>query len=227
MAVVVDYEEADPDPASSFGDTPDLAAALSVQNDGLSWASNPYIEHGRGNAGTNCIGCHQHGGATVGIDYDGDGTLDPLDPDDLIDNERLFPSNGRIQVRSIFPSDYLWSTQRVDNLRQVIQSEVDHFDRVDADTPERRAQTVLALTAVAKDGVETFENNCTSCHGDDGTGSDIAPNLLNVVPTLSNVDLLLTLINGKDAMPSWAHFSDTELADLAAHLHTTYGALER
>ena len=26
------------------------------------WCSNPYIEHGRGNAATNCIGCHQHGG---------------------------------------------------------------------------------------------------------------------------------------------------------------------
>ena len=78
MAVVVDYTEEDRDAGRHYPEHPTLQAALRATPGPITWASNPYIEHGRGNARTNCIGCHQHGGARVAFDGDGDGVLDPL-----------------------------------------------------------------------------------------------------------------------------------------------------
>ena len=57
------YVERDPDPRGGFGGT--LGDALAAVHGGAgapTWCSNPYLELGPGNAATNCIGCHQHGG---------------------------------------------------------------------------------------------------------------------------------------------------------------------
>ncbi|NIS36800.1 MAG: hypothetical protein GWN73_40355, partial [Actinobacteria bacterium] len=67
-----------------------LASALRAAAGGPSWCSNPYIEHGRGNARTNCIGCHQHGGSEVFTDRDGDGALDRFVLEDVIADEMQF-----------------------------------------------------------------------------------------------------------------------------------------
>ncbi len=62
-------------------------AAIDRETQGDSWCSNPYIEVEPGNARSNCIGCHQHGGS------------------EATDVSR----HGRGKVRRNFPSDYLWS----------------------------------------------------------------------------------------------------------------------
>jgi len=222
MAVTVDYNEFDPDPASWFSEQPSLAQALDVVKGPLTWSSNPYIEHGRGNAQTNCIGCHQHGGSTVGFDIDADQVLDPFDLDAVIANESLFPNKGRGQMREIFPADYLWSMNRVDNLSQVLASEVQHFDFLDKTTHEERAALVTELSSDATSGEKTFNANCTTCHGSDGSGSGSAPSLFDRVPTLSDQKLVERLILGKSPMPSWAFFTDQELADLRAFLRQTF-----
>jgi mono/diheme cytochrome c family protein len=222
MAVTVDYVEFDTNTAAWFPEQPSLAAALEVTQDELSWSSNPYVEHGRGNARTNCIGCHQHGGSLVGYDVDGDQQLDPFDLDAVIESESLFPKNGRTQMRDIFPADYLWSTNRVDNLSQVIQSEVAFFDFLDKDTPEIRSLNVLALEADAGEGAKTFAENCTTCHGSDGTGSATAPSLYDRVPGFTDAKLVQRLILGKSPMPAWAYFSDQKLADLRSYLRMTF-----
>jgi len=224
MGVVVDYKEHDLYPAAGFEDTPTLAAALSTVKSDLSWLSNPYIEHGRGNAKTNCVGCHQHGGSVVGPDLNGDNTPDPFDLEMVIDNEFLYPSNGRSQIRSLFPSDYLWSTARVDNLRQVIRNEVELYDFAEKTLPEVRAAHVLQMMGNGADGEKLFDSNCTTCHGSNGQGLT-GPSLYERVPTLTDHALAQRLITGKPPtpMPSWSQLANQQLADLVNFLRTTFG----
>ena len=222
MAVAVHFRERDPDPGQWFDAHPSLAAALRVKHGDSTWASNPYIEHGRGNARTNCIGCHQHGGSTVAYDEDDDGTLDPLMPEDIISDGYRFPLNGRVQIRRTFPMDYLWSTQRVDNLRQVMLTEEAHFERVDRDPIEVRVELLMDTPGLAETGHEIFSNHCTSCHGVDGLGGAVGPPLGDRVPKLGEDELFGTLLQGMGAMPTWPHLADQELADLHTFLRDAF-----
>lgn len=132
MCAVTWFDEEDPALAERYAALPSLAAALSATAGEPSWCSNPYIEHGRGNARTNCIGCHQHGGSTVAHDLDGDGALDPLDLGRVIDDEVLFPDNGRREQRAVFPADYTYSFNRQDDLAHVLAQEIEFQDALDA-----------------------------------------------------------------------------------------------
>lgn len=226
MCVVVDYEEGAEDPGAGL-DTlyPSLAAALrATPTESASWCSNPYVEEGRGNARTNCIGCHQHGASAVGADLDGDGSPDPFSLEQVIDDERFYPSNGRTRQRDVFPSDYLWSATRVDNLFQVIRSEVDRADVTDSREIEQRAERVLTTTGDATSGAALFAANCARCHGADGTG-DFGPNLYDRVPMRDDETLVRRLLLGLGPMPAWdSVFSDQELADILAFLRGTFDA---
>ncbi|MGB0592215.1 MAG: cytochrome c [Myxococcota bacterium] len=227
MGVVVDYKEGDADPSARFPDQPSLAAALGATQGETTWLSNPYVEHGRGNARTNCIGCHQHGGSTLGPDLDGDGTPDALDIELIITNDVLYPQNGRTQQRTLFPTDYLWSTLRVDSLAQVIKTESGNFDFADAQLAADRVSQILALPRDHFQGAVEFDANCRACHGADGKGTSAAPDLYERVPTLSDEELITTLIYGRDGgMPAWGHFSDRQLADIYAHLRQTFVPVE-
>jgi mono/diheme cytochrome c family protein len=223
MGIVVDYKEGDSNPAQWFADLPSLADALTVVQNEQSWLSNPYIEHGRGNARTNCIGCHQHGGSTVGYDLDSDGIMDPFDLEMVIQNEGLFPANGRSEIRSVFPADYLWSTQRVDNISDIIVRGVENFGLQDQLELDIRAKAILSLNGFHSEGQKVFGNNCTTCHANDGKGSPSGPSLFERVPSLTDTVLVKTLLSGKDQMPSWAQLSDQELAHLRAFLQVEFG----
>ena len=113
MCVVTDYTEGDEDPVGRFRDKyPQLSAALAAVQAGKgqpTWCSNGYVERGRGNANTNCIGCHQHAGTGARTR-------------DIIDSE-AFPHNGRTQLRQNFPGDYAWSFDRGDNISRFIFAE--------------------------------------------------------------------------------------------------------
>src|SRR5690606_36972628 len=70
MCTASAFAEHDPQPGGGFDDDDhaSLAEALAAAYtgvDGPSWCSNPYLEEGHGNAGTNCVGCHQHGGTEL------------------------------------------------------------------------------------------------------------------------------------------------------------------
>jgi hypothetical protein len=122
MCVATGYLEGDPDPTGGFTGT--LGEALASVHGGLgtpTWCSNPYLEVGAGNADTNCIGCHQHGGRMQ------------LTPEEIISNEIEFPHHGRARVRNNFFTDYSWAVQggRGDDLASVIQAEIEYWDAND------------------------------------------------------------------------------------------------
>jgi hypothetical protein len=116
MCTVTAYLEGDADPrggfAGSLGDSLEAVTSTNMP----SWCSNPYLELGEGNAGTNCIGCHQHGGTTI----------TPLEILEL-------PHHGSTRVRNNFFTDYLWAIQggQGEDLSALVQAEVDYWDAND------------------------------------------------------------------------------------------------
>jgi len=118
MCTTVAFDERDPDPEGGYrADHPDLAAALAATWDGVgapSWCSNPYLERGIGNADSNCVGCHQHGGTK-------------LPPELILEGD----AHGRGLARNNFPADYTWSTDRGDELATMLRTEVLYWDAVE------------------------------------------------------------------------------------------------
>jgi hypothetical protein len=114
MCVVTAFDEGDPSADGGFGAThPSLAEALATVYAGEgspSWCSNPYIEEGHGNAGSNCIGCHQHGGTT-------------LESDAILG----LPQHGRTELRNNFPTDYSWTVTKGDLLGQLFADEEAYY----------------------------------------------------------------------------------------------------
>jgi hypothetical protein len=125
MCVSSSYLEGDPDPRG--GEPGSLGDAMAVVNGGVgtpSWCSNPYLEQGEGNAATNCIGCHQHGGTD-------------LLPAGILANE---PHHGTTRVRNNFFTDYLWAIKGGlgEDLSSIVKAEVDYWDATDP-SPSRQA----------------------------------------------------------------------------------------
>ena len=81
------------------------------------WCSNPYLELGAGNAATNCIGCHQHGGTA-------------LHAEAILATQ---PHYGTTRVRNNFFTDYPWAITggRGEDLSAIVQAEVDYWDAND------------------------------------------------------------------------------------------------
>lgn len=76
-------------------DFPSLSASLrEIQKalGGSQWCSNPFLEEGRGNMATNCIGCHQHAGSL-------------LSQEEILSDPHL----ARMKSRDLRPADYMWS----------------------------------------------------------------------------------------------------------------------
>lgn len=119
MCVSTQYLEGDPDPRGGFDGT--LGDALAAVNhrgtDAPTWCSNPYLELGPGNAATNCIGCHQHGGTD-------------LTAEKILSDE---PHFGVTRVRNNFFTDYLWAVKGGggEDLSALVQAEVDYWDASD------------------------------------------------------------------------------------------------
>ncbi len=119
MCTVTMFDEGDADPTGGFAETaPTLADALEAVHGGAgapTWCSNPYIELGEGNMGTNCIGCHQHGGTE-------------LLSETIIRDDETYPDFGRTQLRNNFPHDYSWAPEAGDELTLAFKAIVDFLD---------------------------------------------------------------------------------------------------
>lgn len=114
MCVATAYLEGDPDPRGGF--TGSLGDALAAVHGGVgapTWCSNPYIEAGPGNAATNCIGCHQHGGTAR--------TAESILADE--------PDFGTTRTRNNFFTDYMWAVKGGggDDLSGIVQGEIDYW----------------------------------------------------------------------------------------------------
>jgi len=112
MCAVSDFAERDPRRDGGYAGA--LGAAAAATHDQRSWCSNPFLEQGKGNARTNCVGCHQHGGSDVASD-------------DIVADPAQFPDHGRIQVRNNFPGDYVFATRTGDDLSRAFADIVTYW----------------------------------------------------------------------------------------------------
>ncbi len=126
MNVVTDFDEKDPDPRGGFEGT--LGDALEATHGPSTWCANPFLEKGDHNAGTNCIGCHQHAGDVASLPH-------------VLNDDATFPQTGRARVRQSFPADYSWafatpdSPDAKDRLARMIANRLRAYDRDDRATP--------------------------------------------------------------------------------------------
>ena len=227
LCVVVDYLENDSDPVGRFDDFPTLQAALAATEHkagGPTWCSNPYIEHGAGNARTNCIGCHQHAGTRFTADGE------RFDLEAVIDNASTaaanpYPANGRTRLRDRFATDYSWAFSRLDDLTELIRKEVEF--RGAQDERWLRINSVLSGEGDPAAGSLVFANanedeTCSDCHGESGEG-DIGPPLEGQFASKTEWALLNTILGGRGDMPAWGdRLSDQQLTDLFAWLRLEF-----
>jgi hypothetical protein len=118
MCVATSYVEGDADPRGGQpGTLGDALAAVHRGAGAPSWCSNPYLEEGAGNATTNCIGCHQHGGTA-------------LRSEQILADE---PHHGVTRTRNNFFTDYLWVIKGGggEDLSALVQAELDFWDAAD------------------------------------------------------------------------------------------------
>ncbi len=118
MCVATDYLEGDPDSRGGQGGS--LGDAIAAVHGGVgtpTWCTNPYLEMGTGNAATNCIGCHQHGGTE-------------LTPEAILSD---LPHHGTTRVRNNFFTDYSWAIKGGggEDLSAAVQAEIDYWDAND------------------------------------------------------------------------------------------------
>jgi mono/diheme cytochrome c family protein len=234
MCVVADYTEQDGEMSGRFSDMPTLQAALEATNSGVggpTWCSNPYIEHGAGNARTNCIGCHQHAGTRF-VEDGGKFDLDKIIGDAGLEvtDTNLFPANGRIQRRNKFASDYSWAFSRLDDLTTLIRKEVEfkgsqdprwvRVDDIVLDSQDPAVSDTIRGEEVFRKSSD--EESCTDCHGDQGQG-DFGPAYEQLFAQKTDWELLNTIIEGRGDMPAWGEIlTDAQMADLLAYLRGTF-----
>ena len=73
-------------------------------------------------------------------------------------------------------------------------------------------------------GQLTFERNCGTCHGGDGLGGEMGPNLAYRLPRLSDEQLSEVLVNGKPnkGMPGFPNLRGDEKTSLMTFLRTIH-----
>jgi alcohol dehydrogenase (cytochrome c) len=82
---------------------------------------------------------------------------------------------------------------------------------------------LLAPNLFAQDaGREVFVGRCTGCHGTDGNGGELGPNIAARVPTRTDQELTTVVRQGLIAsgMPAFANLSDVETGALVQFLRT-------
>lgn len=115
MCVSVDFDEKD-DGANDEAMDPSLREVLAATRafGPRSWCSNPYLEGGKHNAISNCIGCHQHGGT------DNNSIT-------LLEGPNAFPDGARAKVRMNFPADYTFVTNSGLGLAALMKGKYDQL----------------------------------------------------------------------------------------------------
>jgi len=89
-----------------------------------------------------------------------------------------------------------------------------------------REGSIVKLTGDAANGGALFTSNCATCHGADGKGTTSGVDLHAPAKNDSEEEIVSTILNGRSgtAMQPWAStFSDQQIADLYAHIKTSFG----
>ena len=90
-------------------------------------------------------------------------------------------------------------------------------------TPEDRADDVVALHADAANGDTEYQRLCATCHGADGAGGQGFPDLTAHVPSHSDEEIVIDMLEGPHSMPSFASQEDQTLADMLAFMRSEWG----
>ena len=79
-----------------------------------------------------------------------------------------------------------------------------------------------AAAQPADPGRQTFVSRCAGCHGTDGNGGELGPNIAIRVPSRTDQDLSTVIRQGLVAagMPAFVNLSDAETGDLVRFLRT-------
>jgi alcohol dehydrogenase (cytochrome c) len=80
----------------------------------------------------------------------------------------------------------------------------------------------IASAQAPDSGQQMFVSRCAGCHGTDGNGGELGPNIATRVPSRTDEELTTVLRQGLIAagMPAFANLSDTETGDLVRFLRT-------
>ncbi len=86
-----------------------------------------------------------------------------------------------------------------------------------------KTEGILELSGDAADGKLTYDNNCSSCHGADGTGNGSAPSLAEHASHESDSEIVTIILDGEGSMPSFSNLSDQEVANILAYIREQWG----
>ena len=80
----------------------------------------------------------------------------------------------------------------------------------------------VALAQSPDSGRQAFVSRCAGCHGTDGNGGELGPNIAVRIPSRTDQELTVVIRQGLTAagMPAFANLTETEAADLVRFLHT-------
>lgn len=84
-----------------------------------------------------------------------------------------------------------------------------------------RTEDILSLTGDTTAGETVYTDNCSSCHGADGTGAS-GPDITGQVPGMTEEALVNLVLEGEGVMPAFDNLSDQEIADLVAYAIATW-----
>lgn len=79
----------------------------------------------------------------------------------------------------------------------------------------------IGRTQAADTGRDGFENRCAKCHGGDGNGGELGPNIVARIPFLDDKELSTLIRSGIPGagMPAFT-VEDAEMRDLVGYLRT-------
>jgi len=85
--------------------------------------------------------------------------------------------------------------------------------------------TLVSVSLAAQNpepGRQTFVGRCAGCHGTDGNGGELGPNIASRVPSRTDQDLTTVIRQGLTTagMPAFSNLSDAEAIDLVRFLRT-------
>ena len=84
------------------------------------------------------------------------------------------------------------------------------------------APAISASAQTAEAGRQVFVARCAGCHGTDGNGGELGPNIATRVPTRTDPELTTVVRQGFAAsgMPAFANLGDADTAALLQFLRT-------
>lgn len=95
----------------------------------------------------------------------------------------------------------------------------DTTDTTDSDAVNTRADDIAALTGDISTGQAEYEGTCNTCHGDDGLGTSLGPDITAVA--ISATELATLILDGRNGMPAYgadANYTDQDIADIIAYV---------